>query len=104
MENEFITPQGHKNFHAKKLFNEAGQIKWGAIAYIEKDGGGPIGNHTHDDNHIFVIVEGEVEIFLENESHIVKKDETFFVDGRIPHSIWNHGSGVAKVIKLSVAQ
>lgn len=102
MENTFITPEGHKNFKAKKLFNEMGKIQWGAVAYIEKDGGGPVGNHTHSDNHIFIVVEGEVEIILENESHIVKKDEMFFVDGMTAHSIWNHGTDTAKVIKISV--
>lgn len=102
MENIFITPEGHKGFYAKKLFNEMGEIQWGAVAYIEKGGGGPEGNHTHSDNHIFIIVDGEVEIVLGNETHIVKKDEMFFVDGMIPHSIWNHGTNVAKVIKISV--
>ncbi len=40
---EFITPPNHKGFSAKKLFDENGKIKWGAIAYIEKGGGGPEG-------------------------------------------------------------
>lgn len=35
---EFITPPNHKGFSAKRLFDENGKIKWGAIAYIEKDG------------------------------------------------------------------
>ncbi|MBD5130021.1 MAG: cupin domain-containing protein [Ruminococcaceae bacterium] len=81
-----------------------GKIQWGAVAYIEKNGGGPEGNHTHSDNHIFIVVDGEVEVFLNEESHIVKKDDMFFVDGMIPHSIWNHGESTAKVIKISVAR
>ena len=79
-----------------------GRIQSGALAYIEKDGGGPAGNHTHPDNHIFIVVEGEVEIVLDREMHVVKKDEMFFVDGMIPHSIWNRGADPAKVIKISV--
>ena len=102
MENTFITPEGHTGFQAKKLFNEMGEIQWGAIAYIEKNGGGPKGNHTHSDNHIFIVVDGEVEIILGNTSHIVGKDDMFFVDGMIPHSIWNHGAETAKVMKISV--
>ncbi|MCI8387872.1 MAG: cupin domain-containing protein [Clostridiales bacterium] len=81
-----------------------GKIQWGAVAYIDKNGGGPEGNHTHSDDHIFIIVEGEVKIVLGDESHIVKKDETFFVDGMTPHSIWNNGEDTAKVIKISVAR
>lgn len=45
---EFITPPNHKGFSAKKLFDENGKIKWGAIAYIEKGGGGPEGNHVNN--------------------------------------------------------
>ena len=58
MENTFITPEGHKGFLAKKLFNEMGKIQWGAIAYISENGGGPENNHTHSDNHIFIVVDG----------------------------------------------
>lgn len=102
MENGFMTPEGHTGFQAKKLFNEMGKIQWGAVAYIEKDGGGPAGNHTHSDNHIFIVVEGEVVVMLENEPHTIKKDEMFFVDGMTPHSIWNRRAETAKVIKISV--
>lgn len=101
MGDNFITPEGHAGFHAKKLFDGTGEIQWGAVAYIEP-GGGPKGNHTHSDNHIFVVVDGEVEIVLGDASHIVGKDEMFFVDGMIPHSIWNHGGETAKVMKISV--
>lgn len=102
MKNAFITPEGHSGFLAKKLFNEMGAIHWGALAYIEANGGGPKGNHTHSYNHLFIIVEGEVKIILGDASHIVKKDESFFVDGMIPHSIWNNGTETAKVIKISL--
>lgn len=98
----FITPEGHKGFSAKKLFNEMGKIQWGALAYIEKNGGGPEGNHTHSDDHIFIVVEGEVKVVLGEKSYIVKKDESFVVEGMIPHSIWNNGEETAKVIKISI--
>ena len=100
--NGFITPPGHKDFLAKKLFNEMGAIQWGALAYIEKGGGGPEGNHTHKENHIFIVVEGEVKIITGEETHVVGKDEMFFVNGMTPHSIWNNGETTAKVIKISV--
>ncbi len=102
MENTFITPDGHKGFMAKKLFDEMGKIHWGAIAYIEKNGGGPENNHTHSDNHIFIVVEGEVRIVLGDEEIIAGKDQAVFVDGMTPHSIWNHSDKTAVVIKISV--
>lgn len=101
MENTFITPEGHKGFSAKKLFDGMGRIKWGAIAYIEKNGGGPENNHTHSDNHIFIIVDGEVRIISGERVIIAGKDQTVFVDGMTPHSIWNNGDKTAVVIKIS---
>ena len=80
---DFMTPPNHEKFLAKKLFNENGKIQWGAIAYIEKDGGGPAGNHTHSDNHIFIVVEGEVRVIMGNETVIVKKNESCFVACKI---------------------
>ena len=98
---EFITPPNHKGFSAKKLFDENGKIKWGAIAYIEKGGGGPEGNHTHNDNHIFIVVDGEAKVILDDKEVIIKKNESFFVDGRVPHSIWNNADQTTVVIKIS---
>lgn len=99
---DFITPPNHEKFMAKKLFNEKGKIKWGAIAYIEKNGGGPEGNHTHSDNHIFIVTQGEARVIMGDKSIIVRKDESCFVDGMIPHSIWNNIDDTTVVIKISV--
>lgn len=104
MNENFITPQGHKNFLAKKLFNSMGNIRWGALAYIQKNGGGPEGNHTHPENHIFIVVDGQVEIVLGEQLHTVHKDEMFYVNGSIPHSIWNREEQTAKVVKISVTR
>ncbi len=74
----------------------------GAIAYIEKHGGGPEGNHTHSDNHIFIVTQGEARVVMGDKSIIVRKDESCFVDGMIPHSIWNNIDDTTVVIKISV--
>lgn len=73
----------------------------GAIAYIEKGGGGPENNHTHSDNHIFIVADGEVKIISGDREIVVGKDESVFVDGMILHSIWNNGDKTAVVIKIS---
>lgn len=98
---DFITPPNHKGFQAKRLFDENGKIKWGAIAYIEKDGGGPEGNHTHEENHIFIVVDGEARVVLGDKEHIIRKNESFLVEGKIPHSIWNYADQTTTVIKIS---
>lgn len=104
MKEEFMTPEGHSGFLAKKLFNEMGKIQWGAIAYIEKGGGGPENNHTHSDNHIFIVVDGEARVVMGDQTVVVKKNESLFVDGMTPHSIWNNGEQTAVVIKISTAR
>ena len=98
----FITPEGHKDFLAKKLFDRMGSIQWGALAYIEPNGGGPQGNHTHPEDHIFIVTEGQVEIMQGEQVHTVGKDEMFYVPGMTPHSIWNRSGETVKVIKISV--
>ncbi len=101
---DFITPEGHRDFLAKRLFDGIGQVEWGALAYIQKGGGGPEGGHTHASAHVFIVTEGEVQVMLDGEPHTVKQDEVFFVPGGAPHSIWNRGEATAKVIKLNVRQ
>jgi len=101
MNEGFITPDGHTGFLAKKLFDEMGKIQWGAIAYIEKNGGGPQNNHTHYDNHIFIVVDGEVRVVMGDKETIVGKNQAVFVNGMIPHSIWNNSDRIAVVIKIS---
>lgn len=99
---EFMTPPKHVNFKAKKLFREMGQIMDGAIAYISLDGGGPVEQHTHEHDHLFIVTEGEAKILLGNEAVIVKKNESFLVKGKIPHSVWNNSDGETVMIGITV--
>lgn len=87
---DFITPPNHVNFLAKKLFGNVGEIIDGSIAYLEKQGGGPLENHTHEHDHLFIVVEGEAKIILREEIIIIKENESFLVNGEIPHSVWNN--------------
>ena len=86
----FVTPPKHINFKAKKLFGETGKIIEGSIAYIYLNGGGPTKPHTHEHNHLFIVTKGEAIIKLADKEVIVKKDEAFLVEGKIPHSVWNN--------------
>ena len=99
---DFITPPNHINFLAKKLFGDVGEIIDGSIAYLEKQGGGPLLNHTHKHNHLFIVTEGEAKIILDSEVVKVKKNESFVVQGNIPHSVWNNIDDVTIMIGISV--
>lgn len=90
MKEGFMTPPNHMNFEAKKLFGEMGKIVDGSIAYINLKGGGPTKQHTHEHNHLFIVTQGEAKVLLGDETVIIKKDEAFLVEGKIPHSVWSN--------------
>ena len=69
--NEFITPPKHINFKAKKLFGAVGEIIDGSIAYVDLNGGGPEQQHTHEHNHLFIVVKGEAKVLLGEEEIII---------------------------------
>lgn len=102
---EFITPPDHVKFKAKKLFGEMGKIKDGAIAYIQPNGGGPTAPHVHKHSHLFIVLKGEAKIILDDKEIIVGEQESFVVDGQIPHSVWNNSNdNQAVVLGISVGE
>ena len=68
------------------------------------NGGGPKEKHTHEHNHLFIVTQGEAKILLDDEKVIVKKDESFLVEGKIPHSVWNNYDGETVTIGISVKE
>ncbi|MDE6784783.1 MAG: cupin domain-containing protein [Ruminococcus sp.] len=102
-EHEFITPPDHINFKAKKLFGDCGKIIDGSVAYISLGGGGPVEQHTHEHNHLFIVIQGEAKILLADKTIIIKKNESFLVNGTIPHSVWNNYDGETIMIGITVS-
>lgn len=102
MKEGFVTPPNHINFSAKKIFGSIGEIIDGSIAYIELQGGGPIEKHTHEHNHLFIVISGEAKVLLDDKEVIIKKDEAFLVNGKISHSVWNNIDGETVMIGISV--
>lgn len=94
----FITPPNHIKFKAKKLFGAIGTIIDGS----DLNGGGPTEQHTHEHNHLFIVTQGEAKIKLADSEVVVKKDETFLVEGSIPHSVWNNIETETVMIGISV--
>ncbi len=102
---DFQPIPNHINFLAKQLFNHIeGEIQDGAIAYLEKQGGGPIEKHTHPHNHLFIVIDGEAVIMLDQEKIVLKKNESYLVKGNIPHSMWNNIEGTTVVVGISVLE
>lgn len=99
---EFITPPDHVRFLAKKLFDRCGEIANGSIAYLEPGGGGPTEQHTHEHDHLFIVVEGEAKVLQGDEIHIIHKNESFVVKGNRPHSVWNHALETTVMIGITL--
>ena len=99
---DFTTPPNHVNFLAKKLFGNCGEIIKGSIAYLEADGGGPTELHTHEHDHLFIVVKGEAKVQFENEVRIIRSDESFIVKGHLPHSVWNNTSETTVMIGIEI--
>lgn len=98
-----MTPPNHRNFLAKKLFSNMGEIiKDGSIAYLEINGGGPLEPHTHAHNHLFIVAKGEAKILLDGEVIIIKENESYLVEGSVPHSVWNNLSETTIMIGISI--
>ncbi|KAA9001886.1 cupin domain-containing protein [Affinibrenneria salicis] len=100
----FITPPDHIHFLAKKLFGNVGEISDGAIAYLEKGGGGPTEQHTHTHSHLFVVVSGKAKILLAEQEVVLEANESYLVDGAIPHSVWNAADETTVMLGISVAR
>ena len=99
---EFITPKNHIHFLAKKLFENCGEIIDGSIAYLEPKGGGPIELHTHEHDHIFIVTKGKAKIILGEEEKYLLTNDSFLVQGNIPHSVWNDTDETTIMIGISV--
>lgn len=99
---DFITPPDHINFLAKKVFGSYGEIINGSIAYLEPNGGGPIELHTHTHSHLFMVIKGEVRIILDDVEKTLHENESFFVNGNTPHSVWNNRDETTIMVGISV--
>ncbi len=102
MKDGFMTPPKHINFEAKRLFGSMGQIIDGSIAYISLKGGGPTEQHTHEHDHLFIVVKGEAKVLLDDGEIIIPQDEAFLVKGTIPHSVWSNQDEETVMIGISV--
>lgn len=97
----FMVPPAHVGFLAKKLYG-AGTIKDVSVAHIEPAGGGPMEQHTHAHDHLFIVTEGEACILLGDKKVILKKDESFLVTGTVPHAVWNNSKKSITMIGITM--
>lgn len=102
MKDGFMIPPNHVNFEAKKLFDSVGEIIDGSIAYINLKGGGPTEKHSHEHNHLFIVVKGEAKVCLDDDEIIIHQNEAYLVKGTISHSVWSNQNEETVMIGISV--
>lgn len=56
---------------------------------IMKPGGGSHGPYAHDGEECGLILKGEMELLLGNETYVLKKDDSFYFSSAVPHD-WNN--------------
>jgi mannose-6-phosphate isomerase-like protein (cupin superfamily) len=101
---QFITPPDHINLRAKRLCENIGEIMDVSLAYVGPEGGGPLQPHTHDYDHLFIVVEGQAKAVFEDGEAIIDREEALLVEGSRPHAVWNNGASVAVMINITVKQ
>ncbi len=93
----------HDKFLGKLLFENAGDIINVQMAYIEPSGGGSTDpNHIHDYDHLFIVLDGECLVKEGTKQFTLRKNECARVSGRVPHSTWNTGNDMLRMIGICV--
>ena len=103
MKEGFMVPPNHVNFE-ETFWKCWGEIIVGSIAYISLRGGGPTEMHTHSHNHLFIVVRGEARVLLDDRKIIIHRDESFLVDGSVPHSVWSNQDEETVMIGISLKE
>lgn len=98
----FFTPPNHVRFEAKKLFGALEGVLDGSVAYLEEGEGGPLEKHTHEHNHLFFVLEGQAKVLLGDDEILIPQGQSYLVPGKIPHSVWNGGTGTAVMLGISL--
>ncbi len=98
-----FTPPNHKNFKAILLAKDIDEnIIDCAIAYIEPNGGGPSPCHAHSHDHLFTVIEGNIQIKIEDKTVTLSEGISLKINGKKLHSVWNFSKKTAKVLGISI--
>jgi len=65
---------------------------------VIKPGGGSHGMYSHDGEEFGYVVQGEMDLMLDNKLHKIRKDEIFYFSSAVPHDWGNSGTEDVVVI------
>ncbi len=69
-----------------------------ANLHVVPPGGGSAGVLSHDGEELGFVIEGYIEITVDNESHLVGPGGSFFFHSELPHRYRNIGSTTARIV------
>lgn len=103
MTSNFKTVPNHHGFSLKNLFGREGDaICRGDLAHIQPGGYGPAESHFHDNAHLFIVLDGVVEVKIDDNTHRVSQYESLIVPGGATHKMFNNSESIATVIGIEL--
>ena len=84
--------------HIQSLVRNTTNKKMQPFYTVIRPGGGSHGLYSHDGEEFGFILSGELELVLDDKTHTVRKNESFYFSSQIPHNWGNPGKEDAVVI------
>lgn len=99
--NEFVGVE-EKRQHCKATFPLLGAhgTKDLAAVYFEIETGDMLGRHVDSAEELLIILNGEAEVEVGDETTMVKKGEVVLVPREVPHNVNNTGKEILKVLGI----
>lgn len=69
-----------------------------ANIHVVSPGAGNGGEVKHVGEEVGFVLEGQIELTVGNETHLLKMDDSFFFESHIPHRYRNPGKTIARVL------
>ncbi|MDR3045738.1 MAG: cupin domain-containing protein [Desulfovibrio sp.] len=69
-----------------------------AHIHIVEPGGSTNGTISHEGEEVGYVLEGELELTVEDQVHLLKEGDSFFFDSALPHAFRNPGAATVRVI------
>lgn len=93
----------HIGFQIMSLFPELSDtIGRGDLAKIAPGGGGPQPSHSHSGGHLFIVLEGEVDLYIEDVCHSIPALQSKIVPEHTLHHMRNNSNTTATVLGIQL--
>jgi len=72
-----------------------------ALLFVISPGGQSLDLIRHEGEEVGIVLEGEIELTVDDETYLLKRGDTFQFRSERPHGYRNPGRGVARVIWIN---